>query len=355
MRKSFHKRILSLTVVFAITSSLLFSQFDDLDFIKAGEYDASRVAEAYFGPWANAFGAGLNGNWYNTAKPHKLGGFDITVGLSAGIVPSTDDTFDVSKIGLKTFAGTGMSPTISGPDITGQLLSSPPISGVAPVTFNLPKGTDWKYIPVPSLQAGIGLPLGSEFKVRYTPKISISDFDLSLWGVGLVHSVMQYIPGDKLLPFDVSLFGGYTKLTSNAPIGLEPGANQYYSSKYPSTAFDNQNFKLVSQAWNASLLASLNLPVITIYGGLGYTKTSTVINLTGNFPLPTYNPAINPTEYIYEDAGVLTDFDPIDIENFSGMRANIGFRLKFAVITIHADYTRAYYNVFSTGFGISFR
>ena len=355
MIKAFQKRILSLVVVFSITSSLLFSQFDNLDFLKAGEYDGSRIAEAYFAPWANAFGAGLNGNWYNTAKPHKLGGFDITVGLSAGVAPSSDDTYDVSKIGLKTFVGTGMAPTVSGPDKDGPLLSSPPISGVAPITFALPRGTNWKYIPVPSLQAGIGLPLGSELKVRYAPKITISDFGLTSWGVGLVHSIMQYLPGDKLLPFDVSLFGGYTKLTGNSPIGLDPGANQFYSSKYPPTAFDNQNFKIVTQAWNASLLASVNLPVITFYGGIGYTKSSTVINLTGNFPLPTYNPALSLTDYVYEDAGVLNDFDPIDIENFSGMRANIGFRLKFAVITIHADYTRAYYNVFSTGFGISFR
>jgi hypothetical protein len=43
------------------------------------------------------------------------------------------------------------------------------------------------------------------------------------------------------------------------------------------------------------------------------------------------------------------------IENFSGLRANIGLRIKFAIITIHADYTRAQYNVYSTGLGISFR
>jgi hypothetical protein len=45
----------------------------------------------------------------------------------------------------------------------------------------------------------------------------------------------------------------------------------------------------------------------------------------------------------------------MDIKNFSGMRANIGFRIKLAIVTIHADYTRAQYNVLTTGLGFSFR
>jgi len=49
------------------------------------------------------------------------------------------------------------------------------------------------------------------------------------------------------------------------------------------------------------------------------------------------------------------DFPEMNIENFSGLRVNIGFRIKMAVITFHADYTRAQYNVLSAGLGISFR
>jgi hypothetical protein len=59
----------------------------------------------------------------------------------------------------------------------------------------------------------------------------------------------------------------------------------------------------------------------------------------------------------YNDDGVKkgSDFPNMDIENFSGLRANVGFRIKLAVVTIHADYTRAQYNVLTTGLGISFR
>ena len=37
-----------------------------------------QLIEAYFTPMAESFGAGLNNGWYNTGKPHSLGGFDIT-------------------------------------------------------------------------------------------------------------------------------------------------------------------------------------------------------------------------------------------------------------------------------------
>jgi hypothetical protein len=77
--------------------------------------------------------------------------------------------------------------------------------------------------------------------------------------------------------------------------------------------------------------------------------------LSGNFPTPT---AILTSPFVqYNDSGVKkgSDFPAVDIKNFSGLRANVGFRLKLAVVTIHVDYTRAQYNVLTTGLGISFR
>lgn len=348
-------RFVKLLLAMLLFSTTAFSQVDNFDFLRAGSYDASLITQAYVAPWANAFGAGVNGNWYNTAKPHKFGGFDITIGANVGFVPSSDNSFDVTKIGLKTFSGTGLAPTISGVSSPGPTLTSAPVSGIAPVTFQTPEGTNWEYMPVPSLQAGIGLPLGSEVKIRYIPKVPIGEGDFSSWGIGLMHSIMQYLPGDKIFPFDISLFGGYTVLDGNAPIDLKPGTPQFYSSKYPSSAWDDQNFNIVTEAWNASVIGSLNLRIITFYGGLGYSNTNTKINMTGNFPMPTINRALSSSTYVYEDAGVLNGFPLIEMKNFSGLRTNIGFRLKFAVITIHADYTWANYSVFSTGLGISFR
>jgi len=140
----------------------------------------------------------------------------------------------------------------------------------------------------------------------------------------------------------------------------DPEIAQNYTTPYNSlTSFTDQNLNLSVSALNVSAIASLNLPVITFYGGLGYCKTKTVMEFQGNIPTPvlvTPTPPAQPYAE-YNNSGVITgdDFPDMEIENFSGMRANIGFRVKLAVITIHADYTRSQYNVFSTGLGISFR
>lgn len=360
MNTLFQKRAGLSIVALVLFTTLSFSQLNNVDFLKSAPADGAKFLEAYIAPWTNAFGAGLNSGWYNTAKPHKLGGFDITTSFNVGFVPSSAGTFDLGSIGLSSnMTASGMTSTVSGPKTNGPAMTYK-VNGVTVASFTAPPGTNWKYIPVPTAQIGIGLPFGTELKGRFIPKINIKDGDISLWGVGLVHSIMQYLPGDKLLPFDVSLFGGYTKLTGNVPLNLQPGTPTNYSAPINiSTSFADQLINMNVTALNISAIASLNLPVITFYGGLGYCKSSTTMAFKGNFPTPVLvTPTLPALPYAeYNNSGVKTgaDFPDMKIDNFSGLRANVGFRIKLAVITIHADYTKAQYNVVSTGLGISFR
>jgi hypothetical protein len=282
------------------------------------------------------------------------------------MVPTSAETYSITSLGLSsnfTVSGSTNPPsTIAGPDKDGPTLDYK-VSGITLASFKLPPGTTWKLIPAPVLQVGIGLPLGTEVKLRYIPKMSIKEGDISLWGVGLMHSIMQYIPGNKLLPIDVSVFGGYTKLEGNVHLALKPDASvtQNYSAGYLATnPFDKQNINIAVTALNVNALISANLRVITFYGGLGYSKNSTTIKLKGNFPIPV--PVLTPiphAEYnnIAGSGSVIvgSDFKNLEIKEFSGLRANIGFRLKLGVFTFHADYTRAMYNVISAGMGLSFR
>lgn len=363
MSRYFSKRIAALITGLLLMSATGFSQLVDVDFLRSAPEDGVKFIEAYISPWANAFGAGMNGSWYNTAKPHKFSGFDLTLGLNVGMVPTSAKSFDVTEIGLSNnLSVTGsntMAPTAAGgldkgPEMTYSV-NQPGFPPVNVATFNTPPGTSLGFLPAPTAQLGIGLPLGTEVKVRYMPTLDIKNGNVGLWGVGLMHSVMQYIPGSNLLPVDVSLFGAYTKLEANVPLNLEPDGKhtQSYSTYNATTDFNDQKLGITMSAMNVSAIASVNLPVISFYGGLGYSQTQFKAVMSGNFPLP----SVEEGEVIYNDAGVKTgdDFPEINVENFSGLRANIGFRLKFSVITIHADYTRTQYNVLSAGLGISFR
>jgi hypothetical protein len=360
MKKLFSKRISLLSAALILFSSVTFSQLENLSFLRSAPEDGIKFIEAYITPWANAFGAGLNGSWYNTAKPHKWSGFDVTVGMNVGMVPSSAQSFDISSIGLSSsLTGTGTASTIAGPKTDGPLMTYSE-SGITLASFNTPPGTAWKYMPVPTLQVGIGLPLGTELKGRFIPRLPIKEGDIMLWGVGLMHSIMQYIPGNELLPVDASIFGGYTRLNGNVPLNLlpDPSITPHYTAFDPLTDFSDQNLSATIEAWNVSAIASVNLKVITFYGGLGYTKTRTLAKLTGNYPTPTLVQPATAAPYVdYNDDGVIAgeEFGSIDIPNFSGLRANVGFRIKLAVVTFHVDYTRAQYNVVTAGLGVSFR
>jgi hypothetical protein len=368
MNKLITRRLKTLLVFLLIASSVSFAQFKNVDFLSSGPADAGKIVKAYAAPWANAFGASLNGGWYNTAKPHKLGGFDITGNISVGMVPKSAETFNLAGIGLSSnvvLPASANTPSIAGPNsdtpVRPTLSYKDAATGITLGSFKMPPGTGWKLIPAPILQVGIGLPLGSELKVRYLPKITIENGDISLIGVGLMHSIMQYIPGHKLIPvLDVSVFGGYNKLQGNVPLKLQPDNNvapsNYTTTYLNSKPFDSQKLNITIQSLNVSAIVSANLRIITFYGGLGYAKNSTVISIKGKFPKPGY--VLTPVPRVeYNDASSFSgsDIKNLEIKDFSGLRANIGFRLKFGVFTMHADYTRAMYSVVSAGLGLSFR
>ena len=64
------------------------------------------LLEAYFTPMAESFGAGLNNGWYNTAKPHSLGGFDLTFTLNTVIIPNSAKTFNIKDVEGRFYAST---------------------------------------------------------------------------------------------------------------------------------------------------------------------------------------------------------------------------------------------------------
>src|SRR4030042_5314132 len=149
MNTLFTKRIAALVITVSLFSSAALSQFENVDFLKSTTADGIKFLEAYMSPWANAFGAGLNGGWYNTAKPHKLGGFDVTAGLNVGFVPATAETFDLSTLGLSSNLNpkTGTPPTIAGPDENGPVMTYS-AGGYTLGTFNTPPGTDGNFTRV---------------------------------------------------------------------------------------------------------------------------------------------------------------------------------------------------------------
>ncbi len=84
------------------------SQAQDLDFtdvLSAGVEDASLYLENYIDPFMKGFGFGMTNGWYNTAKPHKLLGLDLTVTANLAYVPNKDLFFDFENFNSLTING----------------------------------------------------------------------------------------------------------------------------------------------------------------------------------------------------------------------------------------------------------
>lgn len=327
-------------LAFLITPVITLAQ-DNLDiYLEAGKDDAAKLTESYISPIMKGIGYGLNNGWYNTAKPHKTLGFDLTVTAHAVMAPKSSQYFifkdeDYSNIRLAS-GESNQLPTAFGASSEGPRLEILDENGEPTGTsFNAVEGLGIKeeighnVVPVPMVQLGIGIVKNTDIKLRYIPTIDVGDGDVRLWGIGVMHDIKQWMPGVKHLPFDLSALIGYTKMTSS-----------YDLQGLSDTGEGKQELLLNAGGLSIQGIISKKISVLTLYAGLGYNKTTSSVKVNGIFEL--------------EDDRILED--PIDMQFGEGsLRATAGFRLKLAILTLHADYTINKYPILSAGIGFSVR
>ena len=89
------KFILLFISVFALTQTTKAQEgFEEI--IVAGVADSEKILEGYFAPAMEGFIYSMNNGWAHTAKVHKVLGFDLTVGASGALVPSSKEIFRVT-------------------------------------------------------------------------------------------------------------------------------------------------------------------------------------------------------------------------------------------------------------------
>lgn len=357
------KLYIAYSIICTLTFGTSAQELELAPLLQGGIDNASPLLTDYLQPAFSGFGYAMNSGWYNTGKPHKLLGFDLTLGVTTAKVPDkayfsrfnsanyTDvelgkpDNYDQNDL-AKSLFDEGKLPTVVGPQYdpsdmpyiifnastdNATYVTAPQGSSID-VYLKEDLGLNIKpAVPAPFLQLGIGLIKNTELKIRYIPNlpgIYGDDFSLDMFGVGVIHDVKQWIPGIKNLPFDLSGFFAFNSLEASSIIDSEKG--------------HSANFKVHGTTLQA--LISKKLSVFTVYGGVGFTTSKTEFKLLGDYtdqlPENTEN-TVNPLTISSKDNG--------------GMRANIGARLKLLFLTIHAEYAIQEYNTFTTGVGLSIR
>jgi hypothetical protein len=347
MMRKIYRTLFSLA--FLLISFAGHSQGDLENALKGAAQDANYIVTGYTSPFLKAMATGINQGWYNTGKPHKTLGFDLTVTVSPVYIPNSDLLYEIDNSQLKQIrlsqthagetvspTGKGKVPTLFGPDKepTYAYTYTDPTLPAFGTTFSGPPGIDLKNtikmqaLPVPMANLGIGIYKGTDLRLRYIPTIDLGDNGkINMFGIGVMHDVKQWIPVIKNLPFDLSGFIGYTKLK------LETGLD---SSHPDQKAIFNVTGTTIQG------LISKKFSVLTVYGGLGYNIAKSTLALKGSYDLD-------------EDGNYETK-DPINVEgSATGPRMTAGLRLKLAVFTFHGDYTIQKYKTLSVGFGIAVR
>ena len=316
-----------LTFLFLVCSSLFVSA---QNITVSNTSDATNFLGAYFSPFAESIGAGLNKGWYNTAKPHKLAGFDVSLSLNLITISDEIASFDVNII--ENFSSASSStPSILGSG-EGAIINYQ--NGNVNGQFVMPdQNIEIKAVPIPTLNVGLGLIKGTEINVRYIPTYEydigfIGKGSVELYGAGIKHDILQWLPLNKFLPFDLSVQGAFSQFNTSFEVESQSV---------------RQGVDLDIQASTVNLIFSKKFAMITAYASVGQNFVNSTLNTNTNFSLGSTS---------------TLNFDfPLEINmpNTSEMQASAGVRLQFAIFTLYANQTFSSYPSTSAGIGISFR
>ncbi|MCF8347148.1 MAG: hypothetical protein K9G38_08045 [Bacteroidales bacterium] len=366
-------RSIAITLAIILSSISLSAQLPAIDFLYGATNDAELLLTEYMRPYADIMGANLNAGWYNTAKPHKLGGFDLTVTASVAFAPASALTYNLGDLNLQAEVVGSTGTEILAPTIAGNMESLPelvysetvinPLTDL-PETFETirvshPNGTGIEFLPMPMAQLTIGLIKGTDVSVRFVPDLAIGEYgEFGMFGIGGRHSISQWIPVLKQLKFiNIALQGGYTKIGTVAGLNMTPKDVQVdpFAGDPNAPDWNDQFLNLNLSGWTMNLIASQSIPVITVYEGIGFASSAVDLALLGHYPLNSVvfeqGENFGKTTYtVVEDP-----IETLEFESNRNLRLNAGLRLKLGILTLHYDFTRTLYSTHTAGIGISFR
>lgn len=364
-------KISAVIVLSSVLANHANAQGDVAIMLKAGTADASKLVDAYMSPLLKGFGSGLNGGWYNTAKPHGLGRFDITLNVNAAFIPDADKVYDATKLGFSEVTiqnGTGpIGQTFAGEKNPAnnpvyELNTINPVTGLPEnlATFDAPTGQNIPFSGAPTAQIAVGLIKNTEVMIRYMPTVKLSSFGakdvdgkIGLVGFGVKHDIKQWVPGMSKLPFDLSAFFGYTKFNFNLDLDLAPESG-VQNQTGNNAVYTNQEIAMSTSATTIGAIVSKKLSVLTVYGSVAYSGNKTVVDMKGDYPLTIIETnAANAPQYGQKVVTSVKDPISFDVAGANGMNATLGARVKLLVLTLQGSYTFAKYPVATVGVGLN--
>ena len=334
--------ILTLSLSVTSVNAQLFDGIENI--LLTSTEDARILAEGYTAPIGKTLTYALNSGWATSAKTHKKLGFGLTIGGAAPFVPDVDQVFtptgltslSVPSGSLSTVFGEGgdqeLNFSFSESVLGNEIEYEGKLSFPGGLKDELPLGT----VPAPIIQASVGVVFDTDLLVRFIPTMEMQGSTFSLTGFGLKHNIMQYFgPLDKL-PLNVSVLAAISK------------ASFEYDLSDSTFGGNSTNRKMTFEAdtFTIQALASIDLPIISAFAGLGYNAGDSQFNVSGDYSI----------DYGITGIGPRILKDPISIaSDASGVMGIVGARLNLLFLKIFANYTIQEYNTLTAGISFNFR
>jgi hypothetical protein len=254
----------------------------------------------YMQPFADAFGANINTGWFHSAdiKKRRPQIYIGMVGMMA-LVPKSKKTFIATPEGLFIPKIPSAVPTVFG---KGESVT---IESDAGTSYTFPGGLNVQGATLAAPQVNIGSFFGTQASARFLIyNLGGEIGKLNMYGVGLRHSISQYIPSSP-----VQLAAGY-----------------YWTTCKVGDVANAQNSFI-------SLQGSYPMKKLSFYGGLGYEITTMQVRYTFEW-----------------EEGSEEDIH-FDLEGSNRIRLTLGVSLQLGPLRLNTDYNLSDQSVFSLGIG----
>jgi hypothetical protein len=323
--------------------------------------DVELYTKYYLAPLERGLGHADAAGMINfTSSKHKIA---ITLGmdLSVALTPSDQRSFDVNAIGLQLMEASdpanSMAQSITGsaesiglqtkqtyyrPTIYYPFYEEVPLS-----EFDSPEGSGYSFVPLPRFSAGL-YGYGSHINFWFLPTVHPAD-DISFgsYGFSLQHNLSTFIKTMEKWPVQLAIAGGYHYSKMTEHLSIEPDETKIGLELSPDNGpYDNQEALVEVSSVPLQLIVYRDFNGLTVFGGPGYTFTSSDFALTGNYPIYVKNPTNN---FKINVKDVVDPFAYSRSDN--SFRFDIGLNYQIGFVKIKASYTIAKYQTFYFGLG----
>ena len=214
------------TIIYFIAacSILHINAQSDLDNVVS---DLSLLMQQFVKPGIEGTMYQTSSGWYTNGK--ALNPWDIKLAVQGNLlfVPNGKKTFFVDNNSLSNLSvRPGDSPFFS--TAAGGVSNSYLVGNIngQPIEIYAPSGIDESSVFHSQLHLELGLPFGTSFLARLTPKVKIKSSNIQAFGFGLKHNISQWFAKIKESSFDIASIISYSIYKADdefSPLILIPG------------------------------------------------------------------------------------------------------------------------------------